>query len=108
MPTRILPKENSGASGGFLPKLFLLRLRHPNSKERVKFRIFIHKNYAHENCEKFWSKISGIPVSNFEKTIYKPTPHKLKKNLEYKGCVQIRVLRTEFFLEGDGLDTKTN
>lgn len=66
-------------------------------KEKIKFRVFIHKIYAHENCEEFWSKITDIPVENFEKTIYKPTPHKLKKNLDYKGCVQIRVLKTDFF-----------
>src|SRR3990167_9118647 len=30
---RISPKEISGASGGFLPKPLLLRLRHPNSKK---------------------------------------------------------------------------
>jgi len=66
-------------------------------KKEIKFRIFIHKIYAHENCEEFWSKITGIPVANFQKTIYKPTPHKLKKNLEYKGCVQVRIYKTEFF-----------
>lgn len=66
-------------------------------KENIKIRIFIHKIYAHENCEKFWSKITGIPVMNFQKTIYKPTLHKLKKNLDYKGCVQLRVLKTAFF-----------
>ncbi|MFH1509848.1 MAG: hypothetical protein ABID67_01730 [Candidatus Nealsonbacteria bacterium] len=66
-------------------------------KEKIKFRIFIHKIYAHENCEEFWSKITGIPTSNFQKTIYKPTPHKLKKNQGYKGCVQIRVPKSEFF-----------
>jgi len=32
-PARISPKENSGASGGFLPNPLLLRLRHPNSKK---------------------------------------------------------------------------
>jgi len=32
-PARISPKEISGASGGFLPKPLLLRLRHPNSKK---------------------------------------------------------------------------
>lgn len=66
-------------------------------KEEIKFRVFIHKIYAHEDCEKFWSEIADIPVENFEKTIYKPTPHKLKKNLNYKGCVQIRVLKSELF-----------
>ena len=33
LPARNSPKENSGASGGFLPKPLLLRLRLPNSKK---------------------------------------------------------------------------
>src|SRR3989338_3952081 len=33
MPAQNSPKENSGASGGFLPKPLLLRLRLPNSKK---------------------------------------------------------------------------
>src|SRR3990167_5959782 len=46
LPARISPKENSGASGGFLPKPLLLRLRHPNSKKisRVFFEILSPKN----------------------------------------------------------------
>src|SRR3989344_3919480 len=40
------PKENSGASGGFLPKPLLLRLRLPNSKKisRVFCEILSPKN----------------------------------------------------------------
>src|SRR3989344_949141 len=43
---RISPKEISGASGGFLPKPLLLRLRHPNSKKnQLRFcEIFSPKN----------------------------------------------------------------
>ncbi|MHB8842304.1 MAG: hypothetical protein ACYC56_11075 [Candidatus Aquicultor sp.] len=46
MPARNSPKENSGASGGFLPKPLLLRLRHPNSKKisRVFCEILSPKN----------------------------------------------------------------
>src|SRR3989344_5844170 len=45
-PARIPPKENSGASGGFLPKPPLLRLRLPNSKKisRVFCEILSPKN----------------------------------------------------------------
>jgi hypothetical protein len=66
-------------------------------KEKIKIRVFIHKVYAHENCEKFWSKITGVPISKLQKTIYKPTLHKVKKNPQYKGCVQLRVYSVEFF-----------
>ncbi len=67
------------------------------SKEKIKIRIYIHKIYAHENCEYFWSQITGIPVFNFQKTIYKPTPHKIKRNPDYKGCVQLRISKSAFF-----------
>jgi len=67
------------------------------TKQDVKIRLYIHKIYADKQCEKFWSKITGIPLDNFQRTIYKPTPHKIKKNPEYKGCVQLRVLRVNLF-----------
>lgn len=66
-------------------------------KDEIKFRLYMHKIYAHENCEKFWAEITGIPISNFQKTIFKPTPHKIKKNINYKGCVQLRVLKSAFY-----------
>ena len=54
-----------------------------------KFRLYIHKPYADENCEKYWSRECAIPRSQFQKTIYKPIPHILKKNPEYKGCLRM-------------------
>ncbi len=71
-------------------------------KDKIKIRLFIHKIYALENCEGYWSKITGIPASHFLKTIYKPTPHKIKKNINYKGCVQIRVYNADFFKKMKG------
>lgn len=66
-------------------------------KSKIKMRVYIHKVYANEKCEEFWSKVSGIPMKMMKKTIYKPTPHKSKKNPDYKGCIQLRVFKTEFF-----------
>lgn len=66
-------------------------------EEKLRIRVYIHKIYAHENCEKFWSRVANIPISKFQKTIYKPTPHKIKKNFSYKGCIQIRVVNTDLF-----------
>ena len=51
-PARISPKEKRGASGGFLPRPLLLRLRHPNSEKR--------------NQPKFWQILS--PENSFAKT----------------------------------------
>ena len=89
---RISPKENNGASGGFLPKPLLLRLRHPNSKT---------------NEPKFWQILS--PKNSFAKTSSALKPHALpeylegrtpKKNvlsfLEEIGRAQIRKARNIF------------
>ena len=58
-------------------------------KERLKLRLYIHKIYQHEDCEIYWEKETGIAKEKFMRTIYKPTPHKIKKNPGYKGCVRI-------------------
>src|SRR3989344_4176531 len=57
----------------------------------VATSIYIHKVYQDENCEKYWSEILGIPQNLFKKTIFKPTKHLVKRNLEYKGCVRLSV-----------------
>lgn len=66
-------------------------------KNDIKIRLYIHKVYAHEKCEVYWSKITGIPVSKFKKTVYKPTVHKFKRNHDYKGCVQLSFLRVNYY-----------
>jgi len=65
-------------------------------KENLQLRLYIHKIYKSEHCEKFWSKELNIPLSQFKIT-YKPTPHKIKRNLSYKGCLRIRCGGVELF-----------
>ena len=76
------------------PRLVLLMLKWARKYlnvplEKIKARLFIHKIYAHENHEQFWNTIIKIPKNNFLKTIYKPTPHTIKKNPSYRGCVRL-------------------
>jgi len=66
-------------------------------KDKIRLRLYIHKVYAHENCEKFWSEQTGIPIEKFSKTIYKPTPHTIKRNPHYKGCLRIDCGGVELF-----------
>ena len=66
-------------------------------KDKIRLTLYIHKIYAYENCEKFWSKQTGIPVARFKKTIYKPTPHTIKRNPDYKGCLKIECGGVELF-----------
>lgn len=57
-------------------------------KKDLQLRLYIHKIYKNEYPEKFWSKELNIPLSQFKIT-YKPTPHKVKRNPNYKGCLGI-------------------
>ncbi|MEK9131659.1 MAG: hypothetical protein AAB447_01975 [Patescibacteria group bacterium] len=58
-------------------------------KECLKYRLFMHELYANENCENYWAQAVGVPRDLFQKTIYKPTAHTVKKNSEYKGCLRV-------------------
>jgi len=60
-------------------------------RENIRARLYIHKPYAHENCEGHWSREISIPLSNFRKTIYKPTGLLVKKRPGYMGCLRIEV-----------------
>lgn len=64
---------------------------------QIKVRLFIHNIYQDENCEAYWSKVVCKPVDDFLKTIYKPTPHVIKKNPEYKGCCRIEITKSEVY-----------
>ena len=66
-------------------------------EEKIRIHIYIHKVYRNENCEEFWSRVAGIPVSRFGKTTYKPTPHRIKKNLDYKGVCRIETGNVDLF-----------
>ena len=63
----------------------------PVEPSEYQFRLYIHKPYANENCERHWSLKCAIPLSQFRKTVFKPTPHNVKKNPEYKGCLRFIV-----------------
>ena len=60
-------------------------------RKTLKYRLFIHKPYAHENCEAWWAGELKVPLSSFQKTIYKPTGLLVKKRPNYKGCLRIEM-----------------
>lgn len=61
------------------------------NRNAIKTRLYIHRPYAHERCELWWSKKVMVPLINFQKTIYKPTGLLVKKRPEYKGCIRIQL-----------------
>ncbi|MSR71498.1 MAG: helix-turn-helix domain-containing protein [Candidatus Taylorbacteria bacterium] len=74
-----------------LVKTFLNLFRSGFEVDESKFRICVHLHSYHDEqkMRSFWSKITGIPVSQFMKTYHKSHSGKYKKE-GYKGCVQIR------------------
>jgi hypothetical protein len=58
-------------------------------KKKIKCRLFIHEIPGYEHSEQFWQKTLAIEPQSFQKTIYKPTPHAIKKNPNYKGCLRL-------------------
>ncbi|OGZ44351.1 MAG: hypothetical protein A3J55_03595 [Candidatus Ryanbacteria bacterium RIFCSPHIGHO2_02_FULL_45_17b] len=60
-------------------------------KQDLGLRLYIHKIYQHEHCEKYWEKEIGVSKAKFSRTIFKPTPHKIKKNPNYKGCFRVDI-----------------
>ncbi|MEX0918327.1 MAG: hypothetical protein WDZ93_04190 [Candidatus Paceibacterota bacterium] len=62
------------------------------------FRLYVHKPYAHENCEEWWAKKIGVRTNQFLKTVYKPTTLGVKKRPNYKGCLRIEVRKSKGLL----------
>ncbi len=64
----------------------------------LRYRLYIHKPYAHENCELWWAKKLSVPLSTFTKTSFKPTSKGIKIRQNYKGCLRIEVPKSSILL----------
>lgn len=72
---------------------------HEVKRNNLHVYLYIHKPYAHENCEGFWSEKLSIPLTCFRKTTYKPTNKQVKKRPQYKGCLRIVVPKSSTLLK---------
>src|SRR6185436_13313362 len=52
----------------------------------IKCRLFTHRVPGFEHGELFWANKLGREPLSFQKTIFKPTGHQIKKNPNYHGC----------------------
>lgn len=65
-------------------------------KSLITVRLYTHKGFVGEHNEDYWRRILHfLPKENFRRTVYKSTPHKIKRNPEYKGCMRVQVLRVD-------------
>ncbi len=74
-------------------------------EEKMRGYIHIHPHLDYKKAERYWSKVSGIPLQQFFKTYRKPNKaskyHKGKDSLPY-GTFDVYVLSTELFLKITG------
>lgn len=70
---------------------FLYLLRKSFDLDESKFRVLMHLHDYHNELElkSFWSKITKIPISQFNKSYQKASNHAFKKE-GYKGCIKIQ------------------
>jgi hypothetical protein len=79
---------------------FVRLLRFSFPLEETKFRAFVHIHEYHDELKmmNFWSKVTGIPLSQFTKSYKKPNTKK-RKRIGYKGCVVVRYYDSKVALE---------
>lgn len=78
--------------------LFLkyLRARLNVQNEKIKLQLQIHEGDNKTDLENFWKECTGIPISQFNKTIIRPVGLKVGKS---KGTCKIRISDKNLHLE---------
>jgi hypothetical protein len=62
------------------------------NKSSITLRLSTHAEFVSEGYEQVWSHQTGIPLTQFHKTSYKPNRHGIyKKNPLYKGCGRMEI-----------------
>jgi hypothetical protein len=64
---------------------------------KLRFTLYSHRLFEQEHHEKYWADTLHIPLTSMGKTVYKPTPHTIKKNPLYRGCMRISCGGVELF-----------
>lgn len=94
-PNRIVEFVNSDPS---TVKIFMRFLRASKiSPERLRARVKIYDFQNLKKCENFWSKITGIPVTQFQKPIIRKEKPKRNHRLTDYGTLTIRYNSLRYF-----------
>lgn len=60
-------------------------------KSSLTVHLHLHSGQRESIAKKYWSKLTGIPLSNFQKSFIKPEGSGYRKNILYHGTAKIRV-----------------
>jgi hypothetical protein len=59
--------------------------------ESLRIHMHLHSGQNEEDMKKYWSKITGVPLANFQKSFIKPEGSGYRKNVLYNGTIKLRV-----------------
>jgi hypothetical protein len=65
------------------------------TKTRVSARIYDHRADEIEDLIAFWVVATGLPRSQFRRSVIKQSQHSIKKNPTYMGCCRLDVFSSE-------------
>ncbi len=63
--------------------------------DKIKVRLYLHKNQDGVKLKKYWSEILGVPAFQFESISY---TQKISTKEDYKGTVKIKVHNLKLYL----------
>jgi len=84
----------------FMMRWFRKICRVPEKKFRIC--LHIHELHCRKNIQRYWRKLTKIPLSQFHKTQIKPTSLKQRKNKLYNGTCSIIVFDKDLFRKIEG------
>lgn len=72
-------------------RFFCAWLRHffAVDENRLRVRIYLHEGLDLEAAERFWSQVTGVPVSQFRKGYRAPADPSIRHNKHEHGCVYV-------------------
>ncbi len=68
------------------------------TRNDLRYRLYVHKPYAHEHCEIWWARQLKVPISTFTPVSYKPTSKGIKVRKNYHGCLRVEVPKSTSLL----------
>ncbi|MDP3883104.1 MAG: hypothetical protein Q8Q48_03555 [Candidatus Staskawiczbacteria bacterium] len=66
-------------------------------EEKFRIGVHMHKLHCRKDIEKYWSEVTGVPLSQFYKTQIKPTSLIQRKNKLYDGTCAVVVGNKNLF-----------
>lgn len=71
-------------------------------KDKFRGHVYLHNHLNQKEAEKYWSKISGVPISQFHKTSVQKNTKRLKKDTLPYGTFALVICDTQLKLSMDG------